>query len=381
MKLLQFHRGFELTIPHSTGEEVRKIEAGIEYVFGDNMADGPTGIMQSPMGRNVSHYSDLTALTRNFVEDEAMGGSDVLFWNGAGGLGDCLMGMPIVSYLHEMGCNVTVMCEAGHQSLWENSRVIQGMCSPPIPRAQWDLFHHHCVFDAVTNQCESRIQAHPLDVMAHRIGLNIDSLPLKHGVVRLHPSEMVACGERNSLFGHIGIFALASSEMLRRQTPYEAARTLQRLAIDHPQITWIAIHDHRNPIQYVELAQSIQLANVVVRKYDTLRQLVADVGHAQVCVSPDSMLVHLAGCMGTPFVALFSNIEPSTRLKYYTNYKVIWHHEACPAAPCFSHRSGWPEMCPGSPLKREACECIARTTPGEVSAAVKELLEHNEDQH
>ena len=67
----------------------------------------------------------------------------------------------------------------------------------------------------------------------------------------------------------------------------------------------------------------------------TWRETAALVAKADLCIGPDSAIVHLSGILGTPCVALYGPFPPEIRTKYYAKCVPIMSKAEC--APCFSH--------------------------------------------
>ncbi len=81
-------------------------------------------------------------------------------------------------------------------------------------------------------------------------------------------------------------------------------------------------------------------------------------------VVPDTGLLHLAACTGTPFVAIFGAIPPELRLNYYENFRCLTAQGRVPCVPC----------CEGPQHIRCRYECLWAITPDEVEAALHRLL-------
>jgi hypothetical protein len=94
---------------------------------------------------------------------------------------------------------------------------------------------------------------------------------------------------------------------------------------------------------------------------------------ATAVVSPDSLMVHVAGCQGVPCVGLWGPVAPGNRVAYYRNHHAIFHRETCPHAPCFTYLADFPKYCPPRGAKRTICEVMAAVTPQEIIDAVKKI--------
>jgi len=87
-------------------------------------------------------------------------------------------------------------------------------------------------------------------------------------------------------------------------------------------------------------------------------------GGCDAAVVPDTGLLHLAACVGTPFVAIFGAVPPELRLNYYENYRCLTAAGRVPCVPC----------CEGPQHTHCEYECLWAITPGEVETALYGLL-------
>jgi hypothetical protein len=105
----------------------------------------------------------------------------------------------------------------------------------------------------------------------------------------------------------------------------------------------------------------------------SLRELWALTTKAAIVISPDSMMIHVAGSMNVPCVGLWGLTKPVNRVKYYVNHVSVWKNEACPFAPCYSYGGNFPRYCP--PRKeRKVCECLGAISPQDVLTAMSQLV-------
>ncbi len=82
-------------------------------------------------------------------------------------------------------------------------------------------------------------------------------------------------------------------------------------------------------------------------------------------VVPDTGLLHLAACVGLPFVAIFGPVPHHLRLKYYENYGCLTAEKKVACVPCGE----------GPQHIRCSYECLWEITPTMVEAALAGLLE------
>ena len=95
-----------------------------------------------------------------------------------------------------------------------------------------------------------------------------------------------------------------------------------------------------------------------------LPMVAALLSQCDAAVVPDTGLLHLAACVGTPFVAIFGAVPPELRLYYYENYRCLTAQGRVPCVPC----------CEGPQHNQCEYECLWAITPGEVARALHGLL-------
>jgi hypothetical protein len=72
----------------------------------------------------------------------------------------------------------------------------------------------------------------------------------------------------------------------------------------------------------------------------TFRESAAAATTCDVLLVPDSAMLHVAGALKIPCVALFGPIPYQIRTEYYPSVFAIQGKESCPIAPCFFHQRG-----------------------------------------
>lgn len=105
----------------------------------------------------------------------------------------------------------------------------------------------------------------------------------------------------------------------------------------------------------------------------SFRQSMAVVADCDVCIGPDSSLVHAAGAMNLNCVALFGPFAWESRTKYAPKTWAI--SGKAPCAPCFHHArtDPWVAGKPCSTAKK--CVALANIDPAEIVRRVKGMIE------
>jgi Glycosyltransferase family 9 (heptosyltransferase) len=107
----------------------------------------------------------------------------------------------------------------------------------------------------------------------------------------------------------------------------------------------------------------------------TWRQTVAFMDTCDCILAPDSSLMHAAGTLDIPCVALFGAFNYHTRTKYYLSVFALHGDGACPMAPChWSHHSGIPVFPRGGPCEQSGlCDELVSIDPERIRAKINQL--------
>ena len=170
----------------------------------------------------------------------------------------------------------------------------------------------------------------------------------------------------------IGIYQLSAASRVRSLTADESVSLLHQLARAHPDITWYAIYDGVGHTHVFKDMLNDHPINVVPYVAPNLRVLWAMIEKAKVCVAPDSMVVHIAGSLGTPCVGLWGPVAPSIRVTYYKNHVAIFPRDACHMSPCNSYTTTFPKYCPTAQMPQ--CAVLSAIPFDEVIQRVGSLL-------
>jgi len=331
------------------------------------------------------------------------GGQRLLFYNGSGGYGDQIVSWPVAKWLSEQGYEVHVMADPGNASCWYNFPWVKTIQPVPMPYELFKMFDHHFIMEHVNNTDEHQDQLHPVDAMFTRMGVDWRTIPPDKKSVR--PVFTWAENQCRNLFAdrpRIALFQLSSANPIRALPPNDTAFLLLKVAEAFPDLHWVALYDEFVPKEYAlalncrECGGGGQIANPDkgegkpetltcpeckgwkyiaqnMQPYCSpgLRELWAFTEHRpSVVVSPDSMMIHVAGCMGVPCVGLWGPVAPVNRVMYYKNHTPVWKRESCPHAPCFGYQAAFPKYCPPRGNGRNVCEVMAAIMPGDVIDAI-----------
>ena len=107
----------------------------------------------------------------------------------------------------------------------------------------------------------------------------------------------------------------------------------------------------------------------------TFRQSAAFLTTCDCVLAPDSSMMHVAGTLDIPCVALFGPYPWRLRTAYYTSVFSFHGPGTCPLAPCFhSHHSGLPQFPPNGPCNEQGvCTELASIAPEKLRAKIEQI--------
>lgn len=356
----------------SAGAGTVTFEAGKDYVIGDSQLDRLWA--EGNIKDSVYKLSKLDMRLRNFHAGIRRGGTNrVLVYNGSAGYGDQIMTWPVAHLLHKMGFAVHILSDPGNQVCWWGFPWVASIQMVPMQAQAFTMFDHYALFDHVVNRDEHTDQPHPVDAMLHRIGIDAGTVSPELKVVRPEFTERERQMAQQRFAGKtVALYQMGASTALRSLPAGDSAFLLFRLAEAHPELHWVALYDQFMPPAYAEVLKKCP-GNVSVWAGENLRTLWALTEQAAVVVSPDSMMVHVAGSLGTPCVSLWGSTNPAARTRYYKNQVAIQPEGICPHAPCNVYTAEFPRYCPPRPA-RNVCEVMAAISPEQVVLAVGKIL-------
>jgi hypothetical protein len=389
----------------SAGGATVIFEAGRDYVISQAQLDR---IMQDENVRNrIYKVSRLEPRLGPFSPNlRKPGNQRLLFYNGSGGYGDQIVSWPVAKWLADQGFEVHVLADPGNQCCWYNFPWIKTIQMVPIAYELFKMYDYHFIMEHVNNTDEHADQLHPVDAMFNRMGVDWRSVTPDKKMVK--PVFTWAEAQCRNLFAdrpRIALFQLSSANPIRALPPNDTAFLLMKVAEAYPDLHWVALYDEFIPKEYVNAINCREcqgkgtvanpdkaegksaeilcpeckgwkylLPNIQPYCSPGLRELWAFTqDRPAVVVSPDSMMIHVAGCMNVPCVGLWGPVCPANRVAYYRNHAAVWKREACPHAPCFAYMASFPKYCPPRGNGRNVCEVMAAIMPGEVIEAIKRV--------
>lgn len=381
MNLIRFAEPIAVQFKKSAGVQTITFEAGRDYIIANAQlerlfADKSEG--GDAIRKRLYKITKLESRLQNFhVGCIRQGARRVLLYNGSAGYGDQIMTWPVAKLLHQMGFEVHVLTEPGNHVCWWNFPWIKTINPCPLPWEQAKLFDYFLVYEAVANMDEHPDQEHPVDIMLRKIGIDPAKVDPQLKTVRPNFTHTEMGASIKYKDKNVGIYQLSSTNPVRCLPAPDSVFMLMKMAEARPDIHWLAIYDEFNTPAYREMLQKKieeeKITNIELFTTQNLRELWALTERAKIVVSPDSMMVHVAGCLSVPCVGLWGPISPDRRVAYYQNHFPIHHREFCPHCPCFCYASAFPKYCPPR-ANRQVCEVLAGISPTEVIEKVNEAL-------
>lgn len=297
-----------------------------------------------------------------------------------GGLGDILFATPVIQYLHSLGHNVNFFLHFGYwEALVGNPHINKIYCTkeglerenrPPVngvyPEAITpDIFANHdktCVFQGAIEHNKNAEEIHAIDAYYKWIDIDPKDKP-KEIVLNITEQEK-----------HWGYKDL----MKRGYNPNKPFISVS------PNASWAK--NRSWPISYFQKLKAMLQKdyNVVYIHRDegwTLRQMFSIIYNMDLCVTVDTGVLHVAGALGKPIIALFGSFNPDLRVRYYKNCEVVCKNPRICGKFCFSHgdqceytykrlatqqrlvKSNWQAIYP---------PCLTAIKPEEIAKRVKE---------
>ena len=104
-----------------------------------------------------------------------------------------------------------------------------------------------------------------------------------------------------------------------------------------------------------------------------LREASALINSSDLLITVDSGLLHIAGALGKKTLALFGNMPPELRIKYYPKCEAIYN-EGLPCVPCYNHCYPTDTMLGCLSEGQISAPCMVSILPKMVMAKIEEIL-------
>ncbi len=282
------------------------------------------------------------------------------------GLGDCLMILPTLAAIRQRFPQLEIVFQApaAYTALLEGfAEVDEAIALEESPAGQ---LSPETLFVDLSNYVERHPQAWQqprIDLVGTAFGIG----PVSHAAA-YHPTPQLQ-RQAGKWLGTHGCHAPTRIALALRGiyghrswlVPY-VFELAQRLAAKGRDVL-IFDADGQAP-RYPPSGDSHQTGSVVSAYGLELPLVAALLSTCDAAVVPDTGLLHLAACVGLPFVAIFGAVPPQLRLSHYENYRCLTAEKKVACVPC----------CEGPRHIRCSYECLWEITPSMVEAALYQLL-------
>lgn len=293
------------------------------------------------------------------------------------GLGDVIMTTPAISQLRQHFVNQAHITYATNTRYLDGAlvKVLQG--NPDIDQIidREDIAESE--YDTVLSlHCPAQQHEHPgrpplnrIDIFAQHLGFQT----LDNPVPRYFPTKeeiqvgaetLYSKGARpNDKVIMVNIFSSSKTRSLDERKYKEALIELAQLGYK------MLIVKHAT--DWATEVMWDNIANTAIIDNADCRTLAGIMVHCDLLFCPDSSLMHLAGALSVPTVAVFGPTDPRARVNHYKNTKAIWHGEQIAACPC------WYSTCPTnfSCLQRVSKDDIVQTCIHQINSTNKLNIE------
>lgn len=297
-----------------------------------------------------------------------------LDWNGKwilfvrpGGFGDLLFLTPTISEIKRRWptCEVSVACfDRYRPALGYNPEIQQVLTSYPVPLDTWGCFDAHIWLEGLIETNREAERTHAVDLVAQRCGLELTDKRMRYHVTTEEAESAKVEFPRGDQ-ARIGIQVSASGKCRIYPHILDVAKRLWRDG--HEVFLFGAPGEFRSDMP--EGVVNLMMLN------KPFRESCAILGTCDVLVGPDSALVHVAGALGLPCVALYGPFPWQLRTAYAPQTFALQGVGRC--SPCFHHarpgRHEFPEW--GPCAKTGRCEVLAAIPADRVLREVSKKIE------
>ena len=344
LQILQIPDGID-PVPTVGG---RDLEPGKEYIVTNAFA-GVMLLSRHRVKRDGKMWSLRLLLKSYSIEfdafdpEEDWNDQDVWLFRG-GGFGDLILLTPLIRELKRRWpkARIHVACGRGYQCVLKGLGVI--LEDLPIPYDRRTTIDGMIEFEEIVEGDPKAEELHMAQLFAHRAGITLTDLKPEYRVTADEMDWVRSHYPSNGL-PRIGIQLLASAFYRTYPKMVDVMLALSKKA----QVFLIGV-----PGQ-IQLTEEIpNVVNLMDHKLD-FRHSAGLVSTCDVCVSPDSALVHVCAALDIPCVALYGPFPSRLRL---TSDLAHPFDGVASCAPCFFHADRADQFPIGMPCV-EAKKCVA----------------------
>lgn len=309
-------------------------------------------------------------IVRRFIQEDPP--ASVLF-SRIGGFGDLVLLTPVLRQLKAKHPQVKIGVSAmGHYAdVLKNIPYVDEILPYPCPREKTEAYEAWVFYENAIENNKRAESLHMTDLFAEIAGVDMTDAD-KLADYRVKPSEAIWANE-----------AYPADPKMRRVCIQVGTSAMAR-TYPRPLISKVAAEllDRGFEVFLMGVKGEITLNGGKLRKglrnladADlTFRQSCAVLATAHCVIGADSALVHVAGALKVPAVALYGPFPGKLRTAYAPTTHALNGNGEC--APCFHHaravlRNHFPEKCPSK--DKGYCEVLAEIKPERIVAVVEKI--------
>jgi ADP-heptose:LPS heptosyltransferase len=303
-----------------------------------------------------------------------------LDWNGKsvlivrpGGFGDILFTTPAIAEMKRRWPQIRIdLCAFGRFQPIVAYSDYDNLVAYPLPLEQAQSYD--CVI-ALENTIEGNPEAeavHAVDLMARKLGLSHLSDKKMRYVATPDEIEWAAARYPRTEKVRIGIQVEASM----RLRSYPGNLLIEVLAglVKKEYEVFLFGEPYKLKLPEFPLIRNLTSEGL------QFRQSVAVMATCDAFLGPDSVLVHVAGVLNVPTVALYGPFPYALRTTYSPSIFAIQGHKGCDLAPCFYHGGPQAPHFPfnGPCAKTGRCEVLASIPPAQIISRLQSVMKRKE---
>lgn len=300
---------------------------------------------------------------------EAPPPAEILFIR-AGGAGDILVLTAVLQSFHDLhpDTGITVACIPAFAPMLADLPFVRAIAYPVPVEVAYTFPVVVPLENVIEDSTDPNVDS--IDVLAAACGLESSELTQPVPVFRLSDEERAAAlarFPRDPRERRIGLQQAASADC--RTYPFAL---ISRVIASLIQEGWTVYrfgapgqfeHGKSPHAQFVDLTQT--------EPELSFRESAAVMTTCDVMLTPDSSMVHIAGTLGIPTVALYGPFHWKQRVKRYKSVHAIQGTAAC--APCNHHERGgirWP--IDGPCFQSNYCHALSQIAPSRIISKIKD---------